>query len=394
MQNEKRHTAKTIATSAKPDLRGIIQEVLREAAGAWVSGEELSQRLGISRAAVSKHMHALRDSGHGIEAVTRKGYRLICEPDSLASDIVRGGLRTTVFGQRDYLYLPSTASTNMEAMSLALRGAPEGTVVVADEQTQGRGRKGRTWHSPAGSGLYVSLVLRPNLEPEAAPVVTLLTNVVIAETIAALTGITPVCKWPNDVLIQGRKVAGNLTEVFLVADSVGHIVTGAGINVLPLPASEQATLRTPPISLTEAAREPFAAGKPDRHTGTSHATATVRHNAAIAESRVPETLPTEDIHNTSRAIIPPTRLALLRSFLEHYETWYGMLQQQGIAPVIARWKELTDVVGRHLHVETKSGIVEGIVTDVTEDGMLVLRRKGGAADGQEVRLFSGDIVDG
>lgn len=325
------------------DIRAVILDMLRAADGEWISGEELSRRLGISRAAISKHMRVLRDQGHGMEAVTRKGYRLVGEPDSLSPDIVRAGLDTGVFGRREFLHLASTPSTNMEAMSLALHGAPEGSMVVADAQTQGRGRKGRSWQSPPGCGVYVSLVLRPRLEPEAAPVVTLLTNVVIAETIAALTGLTPVCKWPNDVLINGRKVSGNLTEVFLVADSVGHIVTGAGINVHPLPADAGAGLRTPPISLAEAVDGPV-----------------------------------------------PSRLAVLRAFLEQYERWYAVLQEQGIRPVIIRWKQLTDVVGRHLHVETKNGLVEGTVTDVTDDGMLVLRQE----DGQEVRLFSGDIVDG
>ncbi|UZP66736.1 biotin--[acetyl-CoA-carboxylase] ligase [Desulfovibrio mangrovi] len=340
------------------DIRGIIREVLRAAAGGWVSGEELSRRLGISRAAVSKHMRVLREEGHGIESVTRKGYRLLCEPDSLQPEVVRAGLQTSVFGRGEFLYLPSTASTNMEAMALALRGAPEGTVVVADEQTQGRGRKGREWRSPAGGGLYVSLVLRPDIAPEAAPVVTLLTNVVIAETVAELTGVTPVCKWPNDVLVHGRKVAGNLTEVFMVADSVAHIVTGAGINVRPLPESVRSGLRTPPISLAEALGSVPAAEAP--------AVAVTGGDCSIS------------------------RLAVLRVFLAQYERWYRRMQAEGITPVIARWKELTDVVGRTLRVEARHGLVEGVVTDVTDDGMLVLR----TADGREELLFSGDIVDG
>ncbi|GFM35020.1 biotin--[acetyl-CoA-carboxylase] ligase [Desulfovibrio subterraneus] len=344
------------------DIRGILREVLRDAGGDWVSGEELSRRLGVSRAAVSKHMRVLREEGHGIESVTRKGYRLICEADSLQPEVVRAGLRTQSFGRGEFLHLPTTASTNMEAMALALRGAPEGTVVVADEQTQGRGRKGREWRSPAGYGLYVSLVLRPELTPEAAPVVTLLTNVVIAETLAELTGITPVCKWPNDVLLHGRKVAGNLTEVFMVADSVAHIVTGAGINVHPLPETARSGLRTPPISIAEAVRVTGEGEKPLPESGGEEAPAT----CAIS------------------------RLSLLRAFLAQYEHWYRRMQAEGIAPVIARWKELTDVVGRTLRVEARLGVVEGVVTDVTADGMLVLR----TADGREEQLFSGDIVDG
>lgn len=321
-------------------VREKILEQLQKSGDEYTSGEELSRLFAISRAAVSKHVSVLRGQGHVIEAVTRKGYRLLRKAESLSADVVRDGLATSVFGQCAFYYYPSVGSTNLEAMQLAFAEAPEGTVVVADEQTGGRGRQGRTWHSPAGYGLYVSVILRPDIAPNAAPIITLLTNVAAAEAVHDVTGAPTVCKWPNDVLIHGCKIAGNLTEVVLSGDAVGHVIAGAGINVRPLPPSVVTGLRTKPCSLEE------AAGK-----------------------RV-------------------SRVVLLQAYLSRYEYWYNSLIEEGFAPVLARWKELTDVVGKRLKVQVRGEALEGEVVDVSTDGMLIMKDD----DGKEHQLFSGDIL--
>ncbi|MEZ0576550.1 biotin--[acetyl-CoA-carboxylase] ligase [Halodesulfovibrio aestuarii] len=321
-------------------VREKILELLQKNTDGYTSGEDLSQLFSISRAAVSKHVSVLRGQGHEIEAVTRKGYRLLRKAELLTEEVVRQGLKTQLFGQCGVHYLPSVGSTNLEAMQLAFSGAPEGTVVVADEQTGGRGRQGRIWHSPAGCGLYVSVVLRPDIAPNEAPIITLLTNVAAAEAVHEMTGILPVCKWPNDVLIDGCKVAGNLTEIFLSGDVVSHIISGAGINVRPLPKRLVADLRTAPCSLEETAGKSIS------------------------------------------------RVELLQAYLVRYEYWYLLVKEQGFALLLTRWKELTDVVGKELTVEVRGETFQGTVTDVSTDGMLLLQ----SSDGVEHRLFSGDIL--
>ena len=321
-------------------IREQLLELLMKNTDRYTSGEDVSRVFSISRAAVSKHVGVLRRQGHEIEAMTRKGYRLLRKAEMLDAETVRSGLTTTIFGQRGFYYLPSVGSTNIEAMKLAFADAPEGTVVVADEQTGGRGRQGRSWRSPAGCGLYVSIILRPDIAPNEAPIITLLTNVVAAEAVADVTGVTPVCKWPNDVLINGCKVSGNLTESVLTGDSVGHVIAGVGINVSPLPVELTAALRTTPCSLEEV---------------------------------------------TGRKI---SRAVLLRAYLARYEHWYVRVREEGLVPLIARWKELTDVIGKELTVTLRGTVYTGIVEDVSADGMLVLRTK----DGEEHRLFSGDIL--
>ena len=315
--------------------------MLLEAGGNWRSGEELSRLLGVSRAAVAKHVRTLRGEGHQIEAMTRRGYRLLAEADVLTVDGVRRGLRTVCFGQGDFVLLDRTDSTNREAALLALGGAPEGAVVVASEQTAGRGRTGRPWVSPAGVGVYVSLVLRPRLAPQAAPLVTLLTAVAVAEAVAEVTGLAPRAKWPNDVLLHGRKVSGNLTEVSTVADVVSHVVTGAGINV-----------NTRVEDLPEDLREKAT-------------------SLAIELGR------------------PVSRVDVLRAFLERAEHWYAALREGDPGPVIARWKELSAIVGTPLRVGTPHGVVEGLVADVDPDGLLRLVDAGG----REHRLHAGDVID-
>ncbi|KAF1073787.1 biotin--[acetyl-CoA-carboxylase] ligase [Halodesulfovibrio sp. MK-HDV] len=321
-------------------VREKLLELLQKNTEGYTSGEDVSRMFSISRAAVSKHVGVLRAQGHEIEAVTRKGYRLLHKAELLTEDIVQQGLKTKIFGQRGVHYLPSVGSTNIEAMQLAFTDAPEGTVVVADEQTGGRGRQGRTWHSPLGCGLYVSVVLRPDIAPNEAPIITLLTNVAAAEAVYELVGILPVCKWPNDVLIEGCKIAGNLTEIFLSGDAVGHIVSGVGINVRPLPKKLVPDLRTAPCSLEGVAGKSIS------------------------------------------------RVELLQAYLVRYEHWYMLVKEQGFAPLLTRWKELTDVVGKELTVQVRGETIKGTVTDVSTDGMLLLRSKNGV----EHRLFSGDIL--
>ena len=196
----------------------------------WKSGETLSSLLGVSRAAVAKHVAALREVGHVIEAVPRRGYRLVAEADSYSEAAVREGLRTQVLGQRDGTWLDETTSTNRSAALQAMQGAPEGSIVVARSQISGRGRKGHRWVSLPRS-LAFSVVLYPKLGPDDMTLLTRLALQAAAEAVETVCGLKPVIKQPNDILLNGRKISGLLAETGFRATDLEWAVLGIGVNV-------------------------------------------------------------------------------------------------------------------------------------------------------------------
>ncbi len=206
-----------------------ILKLLGASRSGFVSGEDLAARLGISRTMVWKHIKALEREGFGIEAVPSQGYRITRVPDLLRQDDVKRGLKTTVVGKEIHLY-HEVASTNTLAMEMAAQGAQEGAVVIAETQTGGKGRLGRKWISPKGN-LYLSVVLRPAVPAHRAPLVTLMGAVAVASAARSQYGVQASIKWPNDVLISGRKVAGLLTEMSAEQDRIKHIVLGIGVDV-------------------------------------------------------------------------------------------------------------------------------------------------------------------
>jgi BirA family biotin operon repressor/biotin-[acetyl-CoA-carboxylase] ligase len=199
---------------------------LRAASGP-VSGEELASRLAMSRAAVFKHVEALRARGYRIDAEHAQGYVLAGVPDRL--DAAELGPRLTGTWRRIVWYA-ETDSTQQRARELAREGAEEGTIVVAEAQTAGRGRLGRTWHSPPGANLYCSILLRPALPPASVPQLALVAGLAVARAIETL-GLRPTLKWPNDVLLDGRKVTGVLTEMEAEVERVHVVVVGIGVNL-------------------------------------------------------------------------------------------------------------------------------------------------------------------
>jgi BirA family biotin operon repressor/biotin-[acetyl-CoA-carboxylase] ligase len=196
----------------------------------FVSGEHLSRALGISRTAVWKHISALRKNGFRIEAVPSRGYRLASSPDTIDPDEIKTLLNSTRIGTR-LEFLKTTASTNADAFHLAEDGAVEGTVVLADSQSGGKGRRGRVWASPAGVNLYCSIVLRPAIMPHEAPQLTFLSAVAVARAIEQTTTCVPEIKWPNDLLVSGKKVAGLLNEMSAETDGINFVILGIGVNL-------------------------------------------------------------------------------------------------------------------------------------------------------------------
>lgn len=206
-----------------------VLELLRQADG-FLSGEEIGKRLSISRAAVWKAIGKLREEGYQIEAVTKKGYRLHTPESLYNQQELQAGLHTVVMGQ-NIEFFAELDSTNNRARELALAGAQEGTLVVAEKQNAGRGRRGRAWTSEKGSGIWMSLLLRPEIPPEKASVLTLLAGLATAEALEAETGLPMEIKWPNDILCHGKKVVGILTEMDCEMTQVHFVIAGIGINV-------------------------------------------------------------------------------------------------------------------------------------------------------------------
>jgi BirA family biotin operon repressor/biotin-[acetyl-CoA-carboxylase] ligase len=306
--------------------------------GGWVSGEELARAWGVSRAAVAKQVTALRRQGFTVEAGTRRGYRLVAEPDRLLPSLIEPLLPTTRFG-RALQCLERAGSTNDEAAAWARAGAPEGAVVLAEQQERGRGRLGRDWHSPPGENLYLSVVLRPPRPPHELPPLTLAAGVAVWDLCAA-RGFEPELKWPNDVLLGGKKVAGVLTEMSAEAERVLHVILGVGLNVngttFPAPLRARAT------SLRLAA----GPGAP-----------------------------------------PVPRAALLAELLWRLEARYDEFVQGGPAAVIAAFRERWGGAGRPVRVQTGAELVRGVARDVDEAGALLVER-GGAL----VRVLSGEVL--
>jgi len=301
----------------------------------YISGEDISRRLGVSRTAVWKYVEDLRRVGYVIEAIPRRGYRLVARPDKLLPTEIRAGLVTVKLGQVVH-YFSRVNSTNDVARELARQGADEGTLVVAEEQTDGRGRRGRSWVSPPGTDIFASLILRPNLLPARAPLLTLTTAVAGAEAIRGLTGLPAAIKWPNDLLINGRKVAGILTEMSAEIDTIFYVIVGIGINVNTV--SFPADIGGIATSLALESGQPFS------------------------------------------------RRRLLQLFLQQLERWYHTLLDRR-EEVLQRWRELSLTLGREVTVYSPNFTVYGRALNIDQEGALLLETD----LGEQVRILSGDV---
>lgn len=322
-----------------PKTAALLLNQLKLAQGNWISGEALSRQLQVSRTAIWKHIKTMKTEGYCIDSATRRGYLLREIPDLLRPQEIREGLKTVCIGQGEIRYFDQTDSTNLRAKAMAADGAPEGTLVIAEEQTQGRGRRGRNWFSPPGAGIYLSLIIRPGILPQEAPRFALLTAAAVAEAVREITLVETRIKWPNDILVGGRKLGGILTEISMEMDKIEYMIVGMGINI-------------------NLAREAFP---PDlRELGTS------------LQMELGRSLP---------------RIPLARRILERFEETYEEYQRHGFASIRKRWQAFTDMIGRAVTVDTMGRRFTGEVMDFDEEGYLVVREHNGG----QVRLFSGDV---
>lgn len=304
----------------------------------FVSGEEISRRLSVSRTAVWKQINKLRDAGYEFEAVPHKGYRILRKPERLDTLSLLKALKTSTVGRKVKI-IESTVSTQEEARKLAEEGATEGTLVISEEQTGGKGRMGRKWYSPKGKGIWMSLVLRPLQPMHYMPQLTLMTGVAVCRAVRKVTGVAAGLKWPNDLLVNGRKISGILLESAAEDEYVRYCIAGIGISV-NLDAEDY----------------------PQELTG-------------VATSLKIESGEQID------------RVALIASVLEEFEQLYALYQQEGFGPIASLWEALSVTLGKPVTVNTARGPVEGIAMKLDPSGALLVS----VDDGQLVPIFSGDV---
>lgn len=210
-------------------MKTEVLKLLKEADG-YLSGQEICDRFSVSRTAVWKVINQLKEEGYEIEAVRNRGYRLVALADVITEAELKSRMKSRWAGVSLACYR-EVDSTNDQAKRLAEAGSPHGTLVVADTQTSGKGRRGRSWVSPEGTGIWMSLLMRPEIPPSHASMLTLVMALAVAEGIEAETGLETLIKWPNDIVISGKKVCGILTEMSAELDCIHYVVTGMGINV-------------------------------------------------------------------------------------------------------------------------------------------------------------------
>jgi BirA family biotin operon repressor/biotin-[acetyl-CoA-carboxylase] ligase len=323
-----------VVTSGSEEL---VLAFLAEAGDEYVSGEAISDKLGLTRAAVWKHVEALRAQGYRIDAVPARGYRLSAIPDRLRALELRPLLNTHDVGQVIH-HREELPSTNDLARELAEEGAGHGEVVVAERQTAGRGRRGRTWVSPARRNLALSVVLRPDLPVARASEVTLVAAVAICDALRQ-AGVDAGIKWPNDVLVRGRKIAGILTELAAETDRVQWVVLGIGVNVNTRAEDFPEELRGEVTSLL-----------------------------------------LERGQSAPRALFAAACLTSL-------EAWLDRHAEEGFEPVRAAWRERSVTLGREVQVRTDGGEITGTAEDIDQGGALLVRTAAGLE-----RLHSGDVT--
>lgn len=315
----------------------LILGFLSESGEDFTSGEALSDKLGLSRTAVWKHVESLRTKGYRIDALPAKGYRLVEIPDRLTALEISPLLDTHDLGRTLHAY-ESLPSTNAEAFRLASEGAGHGEIVVTDQQTAGRGRRGRVWVSPPGLNLYFSAILRPELPPQRAPELTLVAAVALAETLQQ-AGVEARIKWPNDIHIDGRKVAGILTELSAEPERVHFVVLGVGVNLNARPDDFPQDVQSLATSLAEARGE-----------------------------RVP-------------------RAAFAAALWTRLEEWLDLHAEEGFGIVRRRWKELSSTLGQEVLVRTDRQELRGVAEDVDDSGALLVR----TAEDRLERVLAGDV---
>jgi BirA family biotin operon repressor/biotin-[acetyl-CoA-carboxylase] ligase len=301
----------------------------------YTSGDQLAGRLGISRQALWKHIQELKSQGYDIEAIPHLGYRLKSSPDRLFPSEITSNLKTKFVGQKVY-YFDKVSSTMDLAMQLGIKNAAEGTLILAEQQTKGKGRLGRPWQSPKYKGIYMSLLLRPKILPSLSPVLTLMAAVSVVQAVKETCGLDAQIKWPNDVLVAQKKLAGILTELKGEMDAVCFIIIGIGLNV----NNDKKSLPQGATSLRLELKQEI------------------------------------------------DRVFFLKELLRKLENNYLEFREHGPEQILQSWRNYSLTLGRRVKVIFQKRELIGQAVDIESDGGLIVRRDSGLAE----KIMSGDIL--
>jgi BirA family transcriptional regulator, biotin operon repressor / biotin---[acetyl-CoA-carboxylase] ligase len=318
--------------------RSKLIHVLSINNGNFISGQEISDLLQISRSAIWKHMKELEKDGYVIEAKRNKGYRIIQSPSKVSENTVQWGLATKWLG-KSIIHKETTSSTQSIAHQLAMDNAPHGTVVIADEQTAGKGRLKREWYSAKNKGIWMSIVLRPKILPYLAPQLTLLTATVLADVLKKELTLDPKIKWPNDIILQDKKVSGILTEMQAEQDQIQYIIIGIGMNV------NQENNEIPDSIQSRATSLLMESGK----------------------------------------VVDITRL--IQSIFVRFEKSYAEYLNHGFSIIKERWESNGYRIGERIRLKTFQNEQEVILSGIAEDGALLAKYE----DGSIHKIYSGEI---
>ncbi len=320
----------------RENKKAEVLRLLRESTE-YISGQELCEKFSVSRTAVWKIMKQLKEEGYEIEAVQNRGYRLLTVPDILSKSEIESRLDGGWIGKQVY-FAEEVDSTNTWGKRLAEEGAPHGTLVVADEQTQGRGRRGRSWQSPKGTNISMTLILRPDLEPARASMLTIVMGLSVAQGLKELLKLPVQIKWPNDAVLNGHKLCGILTEMSAQIDYINYVVVGTGINV---------NLPEVPEELKD-----------------------------IATSLLIETG-----HRVNRAEVIG---AVLRAFARNYESFLAAGDLTGL---LNAYNEILANRDRQVRVLDPKEPYEGVALGINARGELLVRK----ADGSISEVYAGEV---
>lgn len=317
--------------------RSKLIELLAESESQYISGQRLSEQLNISRSGVWKQMKELEKAGYEIEGKAKLGYRILSSPENVNEFTLQWGLRTEWLGKK-IVHLKETPSTQNIAHQLAQENTGHGTVVIADEQTAGKGRMNRRWESTKNKGIWMSIVLKPTIPPYLAPQLTLLTATVLADVLNKHTHIKPHIKWPNDLLINDKKVAGILTEMQAEQDQIQYVIIGMGINI------NQDDMDLP---------------------DSSYGATSIKQE-------------TDQIWNIKD---------IVQLILEELEDRYLTYITQGFSNVKSKWESYGYKIGEKIYVKTRKEQWQGIFLGIAEDGALLVKPEAGDTK----KLYSAEI---
>ncbi|KAA0966117.1 biotin--[acetyl-CoA-carboxylase] ligase [Sporosarcina sp. ANT_H38] len=319
-------------------VKNELLKRLFEAEGEPVSGQEIADQFGLSRTAIWKYVKEIEKDGYVIGTIRKKGYYLIESPDRVNEANIQKQLTTKRYG-RNIHYFETCTSTQIIAHDEEQNGALDGTVIISEEQTSGRGRMARAWSSTAGKGIWMSVIARPALTPQQAPQMTLVAAVAVTRAIQEITGIEPDIKWPNDILVKGKKVTGILTELQADPDQVKAIILGIGINV----NQDQADF-------------------PDELHGIA----------------------------TSLKLLtgkPVDRAQLIAKTLEFLEIYTDLYVKHGFGPIKILWEGFSNTTGKRIRAVMFNETIVGIALGISEEGVLELKLDDGTIRG----IYSADI---